>query len=118
MRSFRSFDMIFLHRSPVDGRKQINGLTAIIQGSMDQNPFGTGIFIFISKSRDVLRMIYWDKSGFAMWTKRLEKEKFRWPSKMEVNILQLSTQQLSWLLDGLDITKIMPHQELNFSSVG
>ena len=117
MREISTFGAIHLHRKPVDGRKQINGLSEIVQGAMGRDPFGEGLFVFVSKSRDILRLLYWDKTGFAMWVKRLEKEKFRWPLRAEGEVVELSPKELAWLLDGLDIMRLRPHETLKFSSV-
>lgn len=114
MRALDSFREIYLHRDPVDGRKQINGLAVIIQSSIGHSPFGGGLFAFTSKARDTVRLVYWDRTGFAMWVKRLEKEKFKWPRKDQKAVLTLSERELSWLLDGLDIARTLPHKTLEF----
>ena len=60
------------------------------------------------------KVLYWDKTGFALWYKRLEKDKFKWPTKLNVNALNLSEQQLHWLFDGFDV---LGHQAINYESV-
>jgi transposase len=117
MRSIHEFNEIFLHRAPVDGRKAINGLAAIVQAGMNSLPFGGGLFVFTNRRRDVVRILYWDRSGYALWMKRLEEEKFQWPIKSKESVIVLSSMQLAWLLDGLDITRMKPHQTLSFSAV-
>lgn len=117
MRSFRSFETILLHRLPVDGRKQINGLVILAQEAMRVNPVDGGLFVFVNKGRDTIRLLYWDKSGFAMWVKRLEKERFRWPLKMSEEVVHLAYKQLAWILDGLDIMQLQPHKPLHFSAL-
>lgn len=117
MRALTSFEQIFLHKTPVDGRKQINGLALLVQSAMGEDPFGPGLFVFVSKGRDNVRLLYWDNTGFAMWTKRLEKEKFRWPVKLEGEILKLTSEHLTWLLNGLDLSALVAHKHLKFSSM-
>ncbi len=117
MRNVDQFKSIFLHKAPVDGRKQINGLSAIVQNAMGQSPFGGGLFAFTTKRRDVVKLLYWNNSGFALWTHRLEEEKFRWPLKMQGDVLTLAPQQLSWLIEGYDIMRMKPHATLSYSSV-
>ena len=56
-------------------------------------------------------------SGFCMWQKRLEKARFKWPRKVESEVITLSGQQLNWLLDGYDVMRFKPHERLHFSSV-
>src|SRR3989344_9333521 len=105
MRSLRKFDAIYLHRLPVDGRKMINGLASIVEAEMGKNPTAGGLFVFTSRRRDTIRLLYWDLSGFALWTKKLETEKFRWPMKMAEDTIPLQPQQLGFLLDGYDIMR-------------
>lgn len=117
MKSIHQFGSIFLHRAPVDGRKQINGLAAIVQCGMGHSPFSGSLFVFTTRRRDFVKLLYWNRSGFALWTHRLEKEKFRWPLKMEGDVITLSSQQLEWLIEGYDITRMKPHATLAFSAV-
>jgi transposase len=117
MKSIHEFSEIFLHRDPVDGRKAINGLASIVQSELGKNPFHGGLFVFTNKKRDVVRILYWDRSGFALWVKRLEQEKFHWPRKSKDDVVILSSAELSWLLDGFDITRMKPHQSLSFRAV-
>ncbi len=117
MKSIFDFGSVFMHKTPVDGRKQINGLAIIVEGTMGQSPFSGSLFAFTTRRRDVIKLLYWDRTGFALWVKRLEKEKFRWPLKMEGDVVSLSIEQLSWLLDGIDITRMKPHATLAYSAV-
>jgi transposase len=116
MRNIHEFDGIYLHCQPVDGRKGINGLVLLIAAQMGR-PTSGSLFVFTSRRRDVVKIVYWDRSGFAMWMKRLEKERFRWPLKMSESTVSLGTEQLSWLLDGYDITKMKPHATLNYDAI-
>ena len=117
MRSIHEFSEIYLHRVPVDGRKFINGLSIIVQDEMKRNAFTGGLFVFTNKKRDVIRILYWDRSGFALWMKRLEEEKFRWPVKSKDEVVTLSSVELNWLLDGFDITRMRPHKTLAYCAV-
>lgn len=117
MKSMHDFGAIFLHKVPVDGRKQINGLAAIVESEMGHSPFGGALFVFTTRRRDFVKLLYWDKTGFALWIKRLEEERFRWPLKMDGEVLTLTTEQLSWLLDGIDIARMRPHATLAYSAV-
>jgi transposase len=106
---------IYLRPGNTDLRKSINGLSAIVQQAMNKDPFEGGYFVFCNKSRHLLKIIYWDKSGFALWYKRLEKAKFPWPkSKQEYE--SISKEQIGWLLDGIDFFKV--HETLSYRSLG
>ena len=108
---------IYLHREPVDFRKAINGLSVIVSEVMDLSPFDRSIFVFCNKRRTQLKVLYWDKTGFALWQKRLEKEKFKWPRKLSDDTLKINTEQWHWLLRGFDYTRLRPHQRLTFNNV-
>ena len=116
MKSLRKFTNVYLHRAPVDGRKMINGLAAVVEGEMGKSPMDDSLFVFTSRRRHTIRLLYWDKSGFALWTKKLENERFRWPSKMTGDTITLTTEQLSFLLDGYDIVRMKPHATLSYAS--
>jgi hypothetical protein len=68
-------------------------------------------------SNYALQLLAWDRSGFIVGYKRLEREKFHWPVRAMQMLLTLSGEQLNWLLDGYDFWRIQPHQALNFSHV-
>lgn len=117
MKSLHDFGAVFLHKAPVDGRKQINGLAAIVESAMEHSPFSGSLFAFTTRRRDFIKLLYWDKTGFALWVKRLEEERFRWPLKMDGDVVTLTTEQLAWLLGGIDIMRMKPHAVLAYSAV-
>jgi len=114
MRMFVDVSQVYLHRQPVDFRKSINGLSLIVEQEMSLSPFSEALFLFCNRSRDKLKILYWDKSGFCLWYKRLETEKFKWPRKLADDVVRLTEEQLHWLLTGYDITAMKPHQTLNY----
>lgn len=107
---------VYVHRQPVDFRKSINGLSVLVQESMELDVFSSALFVFGSRSRNKIKILYWDKTGFCLWYKRLEKDKFKWPLKGDA-VLSLTHEQFDWLLRGLDIEKLQPHTEKYFCSV-
>lgn len=109
---------IYLHRDPVDFRKAINGLSMIVAEEMQLSPFAKAFFVFCNKGRNQLKVLYWDDTGFALWQKRLEKERFKWPMRHEQGIVEINREQWDWLLRGFDISQIKPHQSLIYSVVG
>lgn len=108
---------IYLHRDPVDFRKSINGLSVIVDEAMGLSPFDSGFFVFCNRRRDKLKVLYWDQTGFALWYKRLEKDKFKWPRKHIESTLILTNEQWDWLLRGLNFLDIKPHQTWTFTGV-
>ena len=117
MRALSEFQGVYLHRDPVDGRKAINGLSEIVEQAQMGDLRGPHLFVFCGKRRDVIKILYFDKSGFALWYKKLEQEKFPWPRKHGDSILKLTPEQMQWLLDGYDVWKMKPFQEFKFSQV-
>lgn len=110
-----TLDAIYLHRDPVDMRRQMNGLSAIVEGIMQLDPFSGALFVFINKARDKLKILYWERNGFVLYYKRLEAEKFSWPLKENQETIKITGKDLSWLLDGYNIFDLKPHQELKYS---
>jgi transposase len=110
---------VYLHRAPVDMRKQRNGLAALVRGVINEDPFRSdALFCFIGKGRDKLKILYWSKNGFVVWYKVIEgKEKFHWPRRCEEAVVTLTGEQLRWLLEGYDVMKMKAHQALEFSHV-
>jgi len=72
---------VYLHREPIDMRRGRNGLAALVREGMQQDPFASqALYVFIGRRYDVLKILSWDRNGFALWWKRIEsEEKFHWP---------------------------------------
>jgi transposase len=117
MRPRDDLPAVYLCREAVDFRKGINGLVMLVEEVLSLDPFSEQLFIFCNKRRDRVRILYWERSGFCLWMKRLERERFKWPRTGKETVLTLSGQQLNWLLDGYDITRLQRHKRLRFSSV-
>lgn len=117
MKNSGEFQRIYLHREVVDFRKSINGLSVIVEQAMCLSPFDEALFVFCNRSRDKLKVLYWDKTGFCLWYKRLEKDKFKWPRRWTESVIELSGEQMEWLLRGFDITRMQPHTEQQYNSI-
>ncbi|MCG9554968.1 IS66 family insertion sequence element accessory protein TnpB [Vibrio sp. Isolate31] len=103
MKRMLSAPEIYLYRESVDFRKSINGLAAIIESDTDL-PLGSGaLFLLTKKQRDKIKVLYWDKTGFALWYKRLEKAKYKWPTKEKNEVFTLTQFELDRLLSGFTI---------------
>ena len=114
MKMFYAVPKVFLYRDFVDFRKSINGLATIVEQQMQLSPLDGSVYVFCNKGRDKLKVLYWDRTGFALWYKRLEKDKFKWPTKHTTPTFKLSEQQLHWLFDGFDV---LGHQTMSYGSV-
>lgn len=106
---------VYLHIEPVDMRKSIDGLSVLVEQAMALSPTDNALFVFCNRSRDKIKLLCWERNGFIVWYKRLEKQRFRWPRSGST--LSLSGQELNWLLDGFDIFNNQPHAAFHFDSV-
>ena len=118
MMSIEKKATIYLHRKPIDFRLQINGLSLVAQEQMTLDPFAEALFVFVNRNRNRIKILYWQRNGFCLWLKRLEKDKFVWPKHLDNNVISLNGQELLWLLDGFDIWRQPPHQMLEYTFVG
>lgn len=116
MRMFVDLESVYLHRDPVDFRKSIDGLSLLVDQAMGLSVFDAALFVFCNKRRDKLKILYWDSSGFCLWYKRLEKEKFKWPRKDDRDVITLTEEQFHWLLRGFDLRQLQPHKSLKYCS--
>ncbi|MFM0492165.1 IS66 family insertion sequence element accessory protein TnpB [Paraburkholderia graminis] len=106
---------VYVHRDAVDFRKSINGLAAIVEQSMTLDPFARAVYVFSNQRRDRIKMLLWDRNGFWLLMKRLEQDRFVWPRKESV--LMLGTEQLHWLLEGIDIEAMRAHPRRYYQRV-
>ena len=105
---------IFVRPGATDLRKQINGLAAMAQGEMSQDLFSGSLFVFCNKTRKILKVLYWDRTGFALWQKKLERHRFPWP-KSEEAAKEIAVDQFRMVLDGIDFWNA--HQKPSYSTV-
>jgi transposase len=100
----------------VDMRKSIDGLSILVSQQWSLDPFAGHMFAFSNRRRTVVKVLYWDRTGFALWMKRLDRDRFCWPESRQ-DILKISHRELRWLLDGLDIGARQGHTALSYSVV-
>ena len=91
---------ILLAARPVDFRKGMDGLAALVQQALRADPFAGEVFIFRAKRADRVKILVYDGTGLVLYSKRLEAGRFNWPSPAE-GVVRLSAAQLSTLLEGL-----------------
>lgn len=104
---------VYISLQGVDFRKSINGLSILVADIFNRNPISDCLFVFRNKNGDKIKILYWDRNGYALWYKRLEKGRFKLPS-LKNGYIELSMQQLGWLLDGLDFIRLKGHKELTY----
>ena len=96
---------LFVATQPVDGRKGVDSLMVIVRDVFGQDPLSGHLFVFFSMRRDRVRIVYWDRNGFAAWSKRLERARFK-PAFGEDGKLAASAieaAELGLVLEGIDL---------------
>lgn len=94
---------VFVASNPVSMHKSFDGLAALVQAQFKLEPISEQIFIFFNRKRDKVKCLYWDRNGFCLWYKRLEKGRF---PKLRINSnkpIKMTLIELSMLLEGIDL---------------
>jgi transposase len=95
---------VFVATQPVDGRKGADSLMAIVRDLLGHDPLSGHLYVFFSRRCDRVRIIYWDRNGIAMWTKRLERGRFR-PAFADGPLAASAVEfaELALVLEGIDL---------------
>ena len=107
---------VYLHREPIDFRLNINGLALLVEKALGLDPFGACLYVFSNGRRNRVKILGWDRNGFWLLLKRLEQDRFIWPSEQDVPTL--TVEQLHWLLEGIDIGVVQRHPRRVYDRVG
>lgn len=105
---------VYLSSQEVDMRKAIDGLSAIVADYFTEEPINGNVFIFFNKQKDKVKILFWDRNGFVLYYKRIEKGKFHIRKDVSIHHIELSKDQLEWLLAGLDFLLMNEFSELNY----
>lgn len=97
-------------------RKAIDGLSMMVADRLDYDPLSGAYFVFCNRGRSIIKALYWDRNGFCLWQKRLERDRFRWPES-EAEVMAIGGRELSWILEGLDLRKVQGHRSARYSGV-
>lgn len=93
---------IYIYTISIDMRKSIDGLTVLLADVYEQNPMQGDLFVFTNKQRNKIKILFWDKQGFVLYYKRLERGKFNYSKYIQENKMTITAQQLAALIAGLD----------------
>ena len=96
---------VLVATKPVDFRKGGDGLAALVQEMLEEDPFSGTIFIFRAKRADRVKILTWDGSGLVLFWKRLEHGAFKWPPVSD-GVMRLTPAQLAVLIDGMDWSRL------------
>ena len=95
----KSSRRILAWRNPVDMRKSFDGLVGLVNDAMAEDPLSGSLFVFVNRRGNYLKLIYWDRTGFALFAKRLERGRFAIPGRDQTQ--SLSPEQFRLILDGI-----------------
>jgi transposase len=106
---------VYLHREPIDFRLSINGLALLVEQALGLDPFAACVYVFSNRRRNRVKILGWERNGFWLLLKRLEKDRFIWP--VETAGPTLTVEQLHWMLEGIDIGVVRRHPRLEYERV-
>lgn len=109
--------VVYLCVAPTDLRKQAASLALLVAQSLKRNVFEAALYVFSNARRDRIRILYWERNGLVLWSKRLEQQRFIWPRMSAGDTMSMSGAQLNQLLDGFDVWA-EGHRELQLKRVG
>jgi transposase len=96
---------IYLYRISCDMRKSFDGLCGLIRSELGEDPLSGSLFVFLNRRRNMIKCLYWDRDGFAIWFKKLEKGCFNLPDIVASNG-RIDRLQLTLLLEGVVAKKV------------
>ena len=106
---------VYLATGSTDMRKSIDSLSILVADRLDLDLFSGYLFCFCNRKKDMVKILYWDRNGFCLWHKRLEKDRFRWPQS-EREVMATDGRQLAWLLEGLSLDQAKGHRQLSYAT--
>jgi transposase len=109
---------VFVCTSAVDMRKQAATLALIVEQTLKRNIFEPALYVFSNEKRDRIKIVYWQRNGLCLWSKRLEgRDRFIFPRQISEDTVTIHGEQLEKLLDGFDVWR-EGHRELLLRRVG
>jgi transposase len=106
---------VYLAAGVTDMRKSIDTLAILVSERLELDPLSGHLFCFCNRRRDTVKILYWDRNGFCLWHKRLERDRFHWPDSASQARL-ISARELRWLLDGLTIEQAA-HRTIDYEKI-
>jgi transposase len=109
MMTFPPSTRIFLASQPADLRRSFDGLAALAKQVIKKDPLSGHMFVFRNKLGNRVKILFWDRSGFCLWYKRLERGVFRFP-RTDGSHVQVEASELTLLLEGIDLSNAKRRQ--------
>jgi transposase len=96
---------VYLAAEPVDMRKSFDGLSAATREVLKEDPMSGHLFVFVNRVADITKVLYWDRNGWCVIAKRLERGRFRFPKAAAgAKSVEVEAAELSLLLEGIDLS--------------
>ena len=108
---------VYLCVVAVDMRNQAATLALVVEQALKRDVFASALYVFGNAKRDRVKIVYWERNGLCLWTKRLEKQRFIWPTATRDDAVSMTGRELNALLDGFDVFS-RGHRELAVRRVG
>lgn len=108
---------VYLCVAAIDLRKQAASLALLVEQSLKRDVFAQALYVFSNAKRDRIRILYWERNGLVLWSKRLEQQRFIWPRESDGDTVSMDGATLNQLLDGFDVWA-RGHRELSLKRVG
>jgi transposase len=109
--------VVYLCVAATDLRKQAASLALLVEQGLKRDVFAPALYVFSNARRDRIRILYWERNGLVLWSKRLESERFIWPRIADEDTVSMSGAELNRLLDGFDVWA-RGHRELALKRIG
>jgi len=107
---------VYLAVGVTDLRKSIDALALLVEAQFALSSLSGHWFAFCNRRRTLVKVLYWDRNGFCLWQKRLEKETFRWPQR-EADVVEVGARELLILLEGMELVPRSAHQQWAYDSI-
>lgn len=96
---------VYVSTRPTNMHKSFDGLSALVSGAIGQDPMAGHLFVFFGRRADQVKVLYWDRTGYCVWSKRLERGRFRMPYAVPGpdGCVEIESAELSLILEGIDL---------------
>ncbi len=108
---------IWLYARPTDMRKSYDGLSALVKQQLQEDPLSGQLFVFVNRRQTQMKVLYFDRSGYCIWSKRLEQGQFNYDRSQSTKQL-LDWTQLKLLLEGIELTNSRRYRRYSHDSKG
>jgi len=97
---------IYVYAQAADMRNGADGLSGLVKSFMGQDPLSGNLFLFRNRRGNKLKLLYWDRNGYAIWSKHLQRGTFRLPAAADGSSLEIDVATLTMILEGIDLTSV------------